>query len=67
MSKHRLLIAFLIPLTASLIGCGGSDGDNVNITNDFRPVDPIVPVDPPVDPGTGNCAKVVRANFRSAF
>ena len=32
MSKQQLLIALLLPLVAALAGCGGSDGDNVNIT-----------------------------------
>ncbi len=32
MSKQQILIALLLPLVVGLAGCGGSDGDNVNIT-----------------------------------
>ena len=32
MSKQQILIALLLPLVVGLVGCGGSDGDNVDIT-----------------------------------
>jgi hypothetical protein len=69
MFKQKLLAALLIPVTvsatATLVGCGGSDGDNVNITNQFpqNPTDPTDPTDP-TEP-TGNCAAVVEADFVS--
>ena len=65
MFKQKLFITLLVPLIAGMVGCGGSDGDKVNITNDFSstPVNPVDPVDP-VDPsGPGDCAQVVLADF----
>jgi len=57
MMKQSLYLALLVPLLASVVGCGGSDGDNVNITNDFvGPIDPVNP-NPPLP--SGDCAQVV--------
>jgi hypothetical protein len=62
MMKQSLYIALLVPLLSGVVGCGGSDGDNVNITNEFgNTTDPT----DPVDPGNGNCALVVPADFVS--
>ncbi len=63
MMKQSLYLALLVPLLASVVGCGGSDGDNVNITNDFvGPIDPVNP-NPPLP--SGDCAQVVPADFVS--
>ena len=63
MFKRKLLIAIMFPLTVALIGCGGSDGDNVNITNSFGE-DPTGPGEPG-GPGNGDCDLVVAADFAS--
>ncbi len=65
MFKNKVLVAFLLPLAVGLVGCGGSDGDNVNITNDFRPIDPPGPGPGPEPPVDGDCAKAVEADFVS--
>jgi hypothetical protein len=65
MFKNKVLVAFLLPLAVGLVGCGGSDGDNVNITNDFRPIDPPGPEPGPEPPVDGDCAKAVEADFVS--
>jgi hypothetical protein len=62
MFKQTLFIAFLLSLTMTLVGCGGSDGDNVTINID-ETVDPDDPDDP--DNPTGDCADVVEADFVS--
>jgi len=63
MFKRKLLIAIMFPLTIAMVGCGGNDGDDVNITNNFDG-----------DGGggggggggpTGNCDLVTAADFVS--
>ncbi len=64
MFKRTLFIAFVLPLIASVVGCGGSDGDNVNITQNINggwwrrwlAVG---------GGGNGNCGNVVTAGFVS--
>ena len=65
MFKNKVLVAFLLPLAVGLVGCGGSDGDNVNITNDFSPIDPPGPGPGPEPPVDGDCAKAVEVDFVS--
>ena len=59
MVKQKLFIALLVPLISGVVGCGGSDGDNVNISNDFT----TGPVDPNGPNGPGDCSIVVAADF----
>ncbi|HEY6131197.1 MAG TPA: hypothetical protein VIV27_04225, partial [Halioglobus sp.] len=63
MFKQTLFIALLLPFVITAVGCGGSDGDNVNITINEPGVPPVEP--PPPPPGDGDCDNVVTTDFVS--
>lgn len=62
MFKQKLFITLLVPLIAGVVGCGGSDGDNVNITNEYQGGSSSGGENPPTP---GDCSAVVLADFVS--
>ena len=60
MFKQKLFIALLVPLTAGFVGCGGSDGDNVNINNEFSGSSSSSSSS---SSSGGDCTQVVAADF----
>ena len=64
MFKRKVLIALIVPLTVVLAGCGGSDGDDVSITNNFGDGGSEPGPGPGPGPGPdGDCNRVVDAGF----
>ena len=62
MVKQKLFIALLVPLISGVVGCGGSDGDNVNITNEFGSSSGSGSSSS--SSGGGDCNQVVAAKYR---
>ena len=63
MVKQKLYTALLVPLISGMVGCGGSDGDNVNITNEFGSSSSSGSSSSGGSSSGGDCNQVVVADF----